>query len=118
MYKFWQTAGFQPIISGFQAPVTPNTCFLQDTNDSADLNLRVMGILGKGKNRLLNFILSFRNFFSTENNHCIETRPKKCIKGCQLANSPFAKTLVLLYARTCKGLHAFVRSDCRSRTHD
>ena len=30
-------AGFEPTTSGFRTTVTPNTCFIEDTN-SADLN--------------------------------------------------------------------------------
>ena len=32
--KFWKTAGFEPIA----ITVTPDTCIIQDNNDSADLN--------------------------------------------------------------------------------
>ena len=32
--KCWKTAGFEPIATA----VTPNTCIIQDTKDSADLS--------------------------------------------------------------------------------
>ena len=38
MEKLWPTAGFVPGTSGFQTAVTPDTCNIQDTNESADLN--------------------------------------------------------------------------------
>ena len=35
MWKLWSTAGFEPSFSGFPIAVTPDTCKIQDTNDSA-----------------------------------------------------------------------------------
>ena len=63
---------FKPTTSGFQSAVTPDTCILQDTNDSADLwTLRVEGNFRtkRKKSRPLVWTISnlFSNKFSTKN---------------------------------------------------
>ena len=36
---FWPTAGWESETSGFLTAVTPDTCFIQDADDSADLRI-------------------------------------------------------------------------------
>ena len=38
MWKLWPAVGFEPANSGFPTAVKPDTCIIQDTNDSAYLN--------------------------------------------------------------------------------
>ena len=64
-------SGIRAPTSGFPAAVTPNTCFIRDTNDYADLLelCASWAVSGKGKKTSTTELIIFRSkFFSTENN--------------------------------------------------